>query len=415
MPSPLHFPADGIPNVFSSNNEFAIAAELLSHGIGPVAIDTERANSFRSDDRAFLIQLRRRGVGTLLLAPEHHREELTFHLAPVLNTLEWILHAAPSDLPSLHALGLYPASIIDTEKAAKLAGFPQPSLGQLTKDILGLELAKGHGRENWSITPLPEDWVIYAALDVEQLIELSEALIEILDQQNKLAWAEEEFEYLKNLTVPTQDPATGRAEPIPLPHAHWRTLKGIGALRSPEQLAIARALWKTRNQICQKHDIAPNQVLKNKNLIAIAQQCATTPEEIAKILRQSYIDKHTRRWSKIARNALASSKASWPKPKTPPKPEFPPSKYWTEHYPHVTEWYQRARNALQALARRVNTPLECIIHVSTVKEIAWECAAVRGEYHAAYIAHILEKHQARAWQVDLIIAALSEEFSPTTR
>ena len=64
---------------------FGQAAEALASGRGPFAIDTERASAFRYDDRAFLIQINRRDVGTFLFAPEGHRDALTAELGPVVN------------------------------------------------------------------------------------------------------------------------------------------------------------------------------------------------------------------------------------------------------------------------------------------------------------------------------------------
>lgn len=406
MPSPLRLPSNGIPKVFSTPAEFNKAANLLAHGVGPVAIDTERANSFRCDDRAFLIQLHRRGVGTLLLAPEHHRAELHSALAPVLNPLEWVVHAALSDLPSLLALGLYPSSLIDTEKAAKIAGYTYTNLGQLTSDILDLELAKGHGRENWSITPLPKDWIIYAALDVEKLIELSEALVEILDQQGKLSWATEEFEFIRHGVTPNRDPRTGHVQPTPLPITHWRETKGIGALRTKKQLAIARELWLARNTISQHQDIAPSRILKNKELIAIAQLCATTPAATAQALHLKSLNKKAVYWSSIARKAIQKDAATWPDVPTPHKPPFPPSKYWQDHYPHVLNFYQKSRTLLEAKSREIHTPLDCIISMSVLKEVAWVCAEQYNTCHAEIVAGILAKHHARNWQIEFIINTL---------
>lgn len=75
-------PQDGIPEVLRSPAEFASATTALSAGTGPFAIDTERASSYRFDDRAFLIQIRRAGAGTFLFAPEGKRSELSAALAP---------------------------------------------------------------------------------------------------------------------------------------------------------------------------------------------------------------------------------------------------------------------------------------------------------------------------------------------
>src|SRR5690606_1810952 len=161
------------------------------------AIDTERASGFRYDDRAFLIQIRRRGAGTLLFEPKSHRPELSRSLGPVLNGQEWIIHAAATDLPSLAWLDLRPGTLFDTELAGRLAGFELVNLAAMVEQIFDLHLLKGHGAEDWSKRPLPEEWLNYAALDVEMLLELADVMAEILDNQGKLGWAEQEFEHIR--------------------------------------------------------------------------------------------------------------------------------------------------------------------------------------------------------------------------
>ena len=194
--APLTTPRDGLPRVLSTPADFSAAATALAAGQGPVAIDTERASGFRYDDRAFLVQIRRRDVGTLLLDPEGVRPAFTQAFAPVLNGLDWIIHAAPSDLPSLAWLGLYPGTLFDTELAGRLAGFDHVNLAAMTEMLLDVHLAKGHGAEDWSQRPLPADWLAYAALDVELLLELGDTMAEVLDAQGKLDWATQEFDHI---------------------------------------------------------------------------------------------------------------------------------------------------------------------------------------------------------------------------
>lgn len=413
MPNPLRFPADGLPKVLTTPAEFAEAAAQLRSGYGPVAIDTERASSFRFDDRAFLIQLRRRGTGTLLLAPEGQRTALTKHLAPVVNELEWVIHSAPSDLPSLLALGLYPTSLVDTEKAARLAGFAQPNLAQLVHDVLALDMAKTHGREDWSTTPLPEDWIVYAALDVEVLLELSEALIELLDQSNKLEWAEQEFRHILHSFPPHVDEHTGEVMVTPLPVHTWRDTKGIGTLRSRHQLAIARALWCTRQRICRNRDIAPNRVLRNKDLIAIAAASATTPAAAALAMGTSSKHKKAMRWSGVAAQALRKDAETWPELAQRTPPQYPPTRYWSEDHPEAFACFTHARAALEVTAEQLNMPLECIVSMRALRHVAWACGKVYGKLHADIIATTLATHGARAWQIDIITGVLCNSAPPS--
>ena len=207
------------------------AADALAEGRGPFAVDTERASAYRYDDRAFLVQIYRPGAGTFLIAPEGHRDDVAAILGPVVNGEDWIIHAAAEDLASLALLGLHPGALFDTELAARFAGFDRPNLAAMVEHYTGVHLEKGHGKEDWSLTPLPEDWLDYAALDVAYLHDLAESLAEELDHTGVLAFAAAEFDHLvqtRSLTPP--------------PRRTWRDMKGISAVRSPRGLQIALSL-----------------------------------------------------------------------------------------------------------------------------------------------------------------------------
>ena len=104
-----------------------------------------------------------------------------------------MLHAASQDLPSLRELDLEPVSIFDTELAARLLGHERVGLGAVVEDTLGITLAKAHSASDWSTRPLPQSWLEYAALDVEHLVDVRDALVAELVEQGKTEFAAEEF------------------------------------------------------------------------------------------------------------------------------------------------------------------------------------------------------------------------------
>ena len=91
-----------------------------------------------------------------------------------------MLHAADQDLPCLAEIGMTPPRLYDTELAGRLAGFDRVNLAAMVQRLLGLHLMKGHGAADWSKRPLPADWLNYAALDVEVLLELRDAIAAVL-------------------------------------------------------------------------------------------------------------------------------------------------------------------------------------------------------------------------------------------
>ena len=94
-------------------------------------------------------------------------------LAPVLTDpgRPKILHAARQDIEALLPLTGTPlAPVFDTQQAAALLGFPaQIGYAELVRQLLGVELAKGHARTDWSRRPLSQEQLAYAADDVRYL------------------------------------------------------------------------------------------------------------------------------------------------------------------------------------------------------------------------------------------------------
>src|SRR6516225_5143332 len=159
--TPLLAPADGVPEMCAATNEIAAAAAILAKGSGPFAVDAERASGFRYTNRAYLVQIRRAGAGTVLIDPVSHGADPLTALRPVAEVLagdEWILHSADQDLPCLAEVGMRPAALYDTELAGRLAGFDRVNLATMVERLLGLGLAKGHGAADWSKRPLPAEW-----------------------------------------------------------------------------------------------------------------------------------------------------------------------------------------------------------------------------------------------------------------
>jgi ribonuclease D len=150
--------------VIDTRAGYFAAVERIAAGEGPIAVDAERASGFRYSQRAYLIQVFRRGSGTFLLDPPAigRFDELN----EAMHDDEWVLHAATQDLTCLREVGLDPSIIFDTELAARLLGMPRVGLGTVVEELLGIHLAKEHSAADWSTRPLPEPWLNYAALDV---------------------------------------------------------------------------------------------------------------------------------------------------------------------------------------------------------------------------------------------------------
>src|SRR5207302_1610491 len=127
---------DGLPPLVTTASALAEAVAALGAGEGPVAVDAERASGYRYGHRAFLVQLRRRGAGTVLIDPVACPD--LSDLDAALTGTEAVLHAASQDLPCLADLGYRPRQLFDTELAGRLLGYPRVGLGPLVENVLGL-------------------------------------------------------------------------------------------------------------------------------------------------------------------------------------------------------------------------------------------------------------------------------------
>ena len=376
---------------------FRDAAGALEHGRGPFAVDTERASSFRYGDRAFLVQVHRRGAGTFLIAPEGHRDAVRASFAPVLNGAEWIIHAAGEDLRSLAHLGLHPGVLFDTELASRIAGFDRPNLAAMVERFVGVELEKGHGHEDWSRTPLPASWQEYAALDVEYLNELAEALTEQLDADGKLGWAYQEFDHLIA--------AYSRA---PRPEKTWRDIKGLSTLRDQSSLQVARELWQAREQLSKDRDISPGRLLSNRALVDIARAEPATPHDLSRAIGRSAIPpREARRWLSVVERALASEPANWPQRRVTRTDAAPSKSGWERHYPESWRMLQLCREAIADAAATMDLQPEILLSPANLREAVWNAPAHGPAWDTHQAAQVLETTGARPWQVGVAAPILS--------
>lgn len=397
-PVPLTRPADGVPPVITDPGELRAAAAALAAGTGPVAVDTERASGYRYSQRAYLVQLRRAGAGTVLVDPIPFHGDLS-PLAEALAGTEWVLHAASQDLPCLAELDLHPASLFDTELAGRLAGYDRVALGTLVERLLGYQLEKGHGAADWSQRPLPADWLNYAALDVELLVPLRDKLERELADAGKLAWALEEFE-----AVRLAPPPKPRPEP-------WRRTSGIHRLRTPRQLAAVRALWQARDVIARERDLSPGRVLPDRAVIEAALIDPADDLELVKlpVFRGRAQRRLATTWAAALRSARTLSRAELPDP-TPPHDGPPPPSRWADKDPDAAARLATARTALGAIATEHTLPVENLLQPDLVRRTCWEPPADLTE---AAVIEVLRAGGARGWQIDLTAVALTEALRAT--
>ena len=393
---PASEPAAQLPHVLvdviDTREGYLEATAALAAGHGPIAIDAERASGYRYSQRAYLIQIYRRGAGTFLFDPPAIGQFT--ELNDVIAGEEWILHAASQDLSCLREVGLDPTRIYDTELAARLAGLPRVGLGTVVEELLGIHLAKEHSAADWSTRPLPQAWLVYAALDVELLVDLREKMGELLEADGKTQIAEEEF-----ASVLGRDFTVVRHEP-------WRRLSGVHSIRGQRNLAVARELWQARDAYAREIDTAPGRLVPDAALTAAARVLPATKRDLSSLKEftgrasRSQLD----RWWAAIETGLAATDL----PAVRAQGEsVPPPRVWADKNPTADKRLKAARAAITTVSEERSIPIENILTPDSLRRIAWQPPE---PLSVSAVAEALEALSARAWQIDVTAQLIHDAF-----
>ena len=369
------------------------AARLLGAGEGPVAVDVERASGFRYSQRAYLVQVYRRGAGVFLFDPPPIGDFRA--LQDAIGAEEWVLHAASQDLPSLREIGLEPANIFDTELAARLLGHERVGLGAVVEDTLGITLAKAHSASDWSTRPLPQSWLEYAALDVEHLVDVRDKLVEELVEQGKTGFADEEFR-----AVLEREPKPAREEP-------WRRLSGLHTVRGRKALAVARELWVAREEFAREEDVAPGRLVPDRALVAavIANPASKSAlgalKEFTGRASRSQLD---RWWAAIEAGRAVTE---LPLERSTGGDTLPPPRAWVDRNPEADARLKAARPVVEHRAEELHMPTENLLTPELLRRVAWSPPE---PLTAASVGEALVALGARPWQIAQTAQVIADAF-----
>ncbi|WP_203138458.1 HRDC domain-containing protein [Microbacterium sp. JZ31] len=379
-------------DVIDTAEELAAACAALAGGTGPVAVDVERASGFRYSQRAYLVQVFRRGAGVFLFDPPALDD-----LAPLQAAIgdeEWVLHAASQDLPSLRELDLMPPRIFDTELAARLLGWERVGLAAVVEATLGVVLKKEHSAADWSTRPLPQAWLEYAALDVEHLVDVRDALVDALAEAGKTDYAAQEFEATR-----VREAKPPRAEP-------WRRLSGLHTVRGRRNLAVARQLWLAREEYAMQQDISPGRLVPDRALVAAVIAAPASKSELAALkafngrASRSQLD----RWW----NAIVAGRESGDLPvERVPSDTLPPPRAWSDRNPEADARLKQARPAVEERAAALSMPTENLLTPETLRRVAWEPPVPAD---ASAIGAALRRLGAREWQIAQTAQIIADAF-----
>lgn len=385
-------PPHEVLDVVADRTAYLAAVDAIAAGTGPIAIDAERASGFRYSQRAYLIQIYRRGSGTFLFDPPAIGS--FDELQQAIGTEEWVLHAASQDLPCLREVGLDPQRIFDTELGARLAGLPRVGLGTVVEDLLGIHLAKEHSAADWSTRPLPQSWLVYAALDVELLVDLRDAMAALLDSQRKSGIAAQEFDAV----------LTREAKPVRTDA--WRRLSGLSTVRGPRNLAVARELWSARDAYAREIDTSPGRLIPDASLVAAARVLPESKRALADL--REFNGRASR--TELARwwAAIEAGKTTDDLPAQRVQGDsVPPPRAWADRNPVADRRLRAARVVILEVSELLSIPAENLLTPDLLRRLIWHPPADLG---SGGIRESLLASGARQWQVDALAPLLARAF-----
>jgi ribonuclease D len=240
-----------------------------------LAFDTEADSFYHYFDKTCLVQIAT-PKRIFLVDPLALGEPANLApLGPIFASrkIRKIFHAGEYDLFVLKRdFAFRFTNLFDTMICAQLLGYPSVGLAALAERHFGVRLPKDEQRSDWSIRPLRQSQLAYAAADVTHLIPLAERLEEELRRASRSEWAQEEFETLAHREWPERE----------FDKLGYLRIKGARELDA-EALSILRELYWMRDRRARQVDRPPFKILGNRTLFEVAQQKPGSEAELGRI------------------------------------------------------------------------------------------------------------------------------------
>ena len=213
-----------------------------------------------------------------------------------------VLHSCRQDMEIFYQeTGKVTAPVFDTQIAAPLLGFQEnPGYAMLVSSFLNVNLSKTHTRADWTIRPLSEAQIQYAADDVIYLCKIYQTICQKLEALGRLDWLEKDFELLKNSELYQVSPVNA-----------WKKIKGRNRLTG-KQLSIVQALCEWREQTAQSENRPKNWLIRDDLLLELAKFQPETENDLSKI--RSMNERTVRRYGKVICRLISEAKQRPPIP-----------------------------------------------------------------------------------------------------
>jgi ribonuclease D len=350
-----------------------------------IALDTEGASFHRFVDRVYLLQLSTR---------ERHAvvDPLPMGVPPGLGALledpavEVVFHDADYDLRLLQQdYGWHIRTIFDTRVAAQLLGYTAFGLAALLERFFDVKLDKKHQRADWSMRPLTNDMLDYAAQDTRWLLQLKDPMSAELARAGRTAWAREEFALLEGTRWTDEEPGTS-----------YLRMKGARDL-SRRELAVLRELVPWRDSVAGTLDRATFRVLGNEQLLEIARSQPQTKEALGKIkgMPRAILEQRGADLLDAVRRALAVPDAELPK--------FPRAARW-DRDPEFDARVSALKTARDAAAKRLELDPGVLCSRDRMEAVA--------RRNPTSVEEVEEVTELRRWQASELAADFVKALEP---
>jgi ribonuclease D len=354
-------------------------------GAREIALDTEGASFHRFVDRIYLLQLSTRerhavidplpigapgGLGALMEDP----------------AVQIVFHDADYDLRLLQQdYGWKTRNIFDTRIAAQLLGYTAFGLAALLERFFDVKLDKKHQRADWSMRPLTEGMLDYAAQDTRHLLQLKDQLAAELERTGRTGWAREEFSLLEGTRWQDETPGTA-----------YLRVKGARDL-SRRELAVLRELVPWRDAVAGSLDRATFRVLGNEQLLDIARTQPRTKDALAKVkgMPRAVLEQRGEELLDAVRRALAVPETELPK--------FPRAARW-DRDPEFDARVSALKTARDAAAKRLQLDPGVLCSRDRLEAVA--------RRNPAAVEEVAEVNELRRWQVAELAEAFVEALAP---
>ena len=197
-------------------------------------------------------------------------------ITPLLNLLTnprilKIFHAARQDLEIFYRLmGRLPSPIFDTQIAAMVCGFGDSAgYDTLVRKLTDKTIDKSSRFTDWALRPLSQRQINYALGDVTHLRQVYIKLNEMLGQNNRHNWMDEELSILRDTKNYTFEPEDA-----------WRRIKYRAP--KPRFLAILKEVAAWREIEAQNKDIPRNRIVRDESLVEISHHAPKTINDLSR-------------------------------------------------------------------------------------------------------------------------------------